>query len=95
MKPWSMASRLLSAYRTLRNERIWVLTEATDDDGKRLATTILAAGGILTQRCIHMTYETASTATETRLELRQRRTNAGGPGRMSGTAMLPPSRGRV
>ena len=34
-------SRLLSAYRTLRNERIWVLTEAADDEGKRLATTIL------------------------------------------------------
>ena len=32
--------RLLSAYRTLRNERIWVLTEAADDEGKRLATTI-------------------------------------------------------
>ena len=34
-------SRLLSAYRTLKNERIWVITEATDEDGKRLATTIL------------------------------------------------------
>jgi hypothetical protein len=34
-------SRLLSAYRTLKNERIWVITEAADDDGKRLATTIL------------------------------------------------------
>ncbi len=34
-------SRLLSAYRTLKNERIWIITEATDEDGKRLATTIL------------------------------------------------------
>ena len=33
--------RLLSAYRTLRNERIWVLTEAADEEGSRLATTIL------------------------------------------------------
>jgi hypothetical protein len=33
--------RLLSAYRTLKNERIWVITEAADDEGKRLATTIL------------------------------------------------------
>jgi hypothetical protein len=34
-------SRLLSAYRTLKNERIWVITEAADDDGKRLTTTTL------------------------------------------------------
>ena len=34
-------SRLLSAYRTLRNERLWVITEAVDDDGRRAATTIL------------------------------------------------------
>lgn len=34
-------SRLLSAYRTLRNERIWVITEAVDDDGKRSLSTIL------------------------------------------------------
>ena len=34
-------SRLLSAYRTLRNVRIWVITEAADDSGKRAATTIL------------------------------------------------------
>jgi len=34
-------SRLLSAYRTLRNERIWVITEAADDEGHRLATTCL------------------------------------------------------
>jgi len=34
-------SRLLSAYRTLKGERIWVITEATDDQGNRLATTLL------------------------------------------------------
>ncbi len=34
-------SRLLSAYRTLKDERIWVITEAADEDGDRLATTIL------------------------------------------------------
>ena len=34
-------SRLLSAYRTLKGERIWIITEAEDDDGKRAATTIL------------------------------------------------------
>jgi hypothetical protein len=33
--------RLLSAYRTLRNERIWIISEATDDKGNRAATTIL------------------------------------------------------
>jgi hypothetical protein len=34
-------SRILSAYRTLKNERLWVITEAADDDGNRAATTIL------------------------------------------------------
>jgi len=34
-------SRLLSAYRTLKGERIWIITEAAGDDGKRSATTIL------------------------------------------------------
>ena len=34
-------SRLLSAYRTLRGERIWIITEAEDDNGKREASTIL------------------------------------------------------
>jgi hypothetical protein len=34
-------SRLLSAYRTLKNERLWIITEACDDDGHRLATTIV------------------------------------------------------
>lgn len=33
--------RLLSAYRTLRNERIWIITEAADDKGQRAATTLL------------------------------------------------------
>jgi hypothetical protein len=33
--------RLLSAYRTLRNIRIWIITEAVDDNGKRIATTLL------------------------------------------------------
>lgn len=34
-------SRILSAYRTLRNVRIWVITEAVDDHGCRAATTLL------------------------------------------------------
>ncbi len=34
-------SRLLSAYRTLKGVRIWIITEATDDDGNRAATTLL------------------------------------------------------
>lgn len=34
-------SRLLSAYRTLRNVRIWIITEAVGDDGHRAATTCL------------------------------------------------------
>lgn len=34
-------SRLLSAYKTLKGERLWVITEATDDQGRRSATTIL------------------------------------------------------
>ena len=33
--------RLLSAYRTLKGERIWVITEAAGDDGRRAANTIL------------------------------------------------------
>ena len=33
--------RLLSAYRTLKNTRIWIITEAADDQGRRAATTIL------------------------------------------------------
>jgi hypothetical protein len=34
-------SRLLSAYKTLKGERLWIITEATDDQGRRAATTIL------------------------------------------------------
>ena len=34
-------SRLLSAYRTLKGERIWIITEAADDEGHRVATTLL------------------------------------------------------
>jgi hypothetical protein len=34
-------SRLLSAYRTLKNTRIWIITEAADDEGKRAASTLL------------------------------------------------------
>lgn len=33
--------RLLSAYETSREVRLWVLTEAEDDEGQRSATTIL------------------------------------------------------
>jgi hypothetical protein len=34
-------SRILSAYRTLKGKKLWVITEAQDDAGKRAATTIL------------------------------------------------------
>lgn len=34
-------SRILSAYTTKGNDRIWIITEAEGDDGNRLATTIL------------------------------------------------------
>jgi hypothetical protein len=34
-------SRLLSAYRTLKGVKLWVITEAADDQGRRSATTIL------------------------------------------------------
>ena len=33
--------RILSAYRTLKGVRLWVVTEAADDNGHRAATTIL------------------------------------------------------
>ena len=33
--------RILSAYKTLLGVRIWIITEAADDAGKRAATTIL------------------------------------------------------
>ena len=34
-------SRLLSAYRTLKGVKIWIITEAADDDGRRASTCIL------------------------------------------------------
>jgi hypothetical protein len=34
-------SRLLSAYRTLRGERLWIITEAVGDDGHRASTCLL------------------------------------------------------
>src|SRR5208283_2778239 len=34
-------SRLLSAYRTSKGTKLWIITEAVDDDGKRAATTLL------------------------------------------------------
>jgi hypothetical protein len=34
-------SRLLSAYLTLKGKKLWIITEATDDDGHRAVTTIL------------------------------------------------------
>jgi hypothetical protein len=33
--------RLLSAYRLNNGEKIWIITEAVDDDGQRACTTIL------------------------------------------------------
>jgi hypothetical protein len=34
-------SRLLSAYKTLKGVKLWIITEAMDDEGHRAATTIL------------------------------------------------------
>ena len=34
-------SRLLSAYTTLKGKKLWIITEACDDSGHRLASTIL------------------------------------------------------
>lgn len=34
-------SRLLSGYRTLRGERLWAITEAVGDDGRRASTCLL------------------------------------------------------
>lgn len=34
-------SRILSAYRTLTGVKVWIITEATDNDGHRSATTLL------------------------------------------------------
>ena len=33
--------RLVSAYRTLKGVKLWVITEATDDDGIRASTSII------------------------------------------------------
>lgn len=33
--------RLLSAYKTLKGVKLWIITEATDEDGNRASTTIL------------------------------------------------------
>ncbi len=34
-------SRILSAYRTSKGVKLWVITEAVDDEGNRAATTVL------------------------------------------------------
>ena len=34
-------SRILSAYKTLMGDRLWLITEAVGDDGRRSSTTIL------------------------------------------------------
>ena len=34
-------SRILSAYKTTKNIKLWIITEAADDNGHRAATTIL------------------------------------------------------
>jgi hypothetical protein len=34
-------SRILSAYRTLKGKKLWIITEAEDDQGLRAATTVL------------------------------------------------------
>jgi hypothetical protein len=34
-------SRLLSAYKTLRGERLWIITEAVGDDGRRASSCLL------------------------------------------------------
>lgn len=34
-------SRLLSAYLTLKGKKLWIITEAADDNGHRAATTLL------------------------------------------------------
>ena len=34
-------SRILSAYLTQKGKRLWIITEATDDNGHRAATTLL------------------------------------------------------
>lgn len=34
-------SRIISAYKTLKGRKLWVITEAADDKGQRAATTLL------------------------------------------------------
>ena len=34
-------SRILSAYRTLKGEKLWIITEAEGDDGRRASTCLL------------------------------------------------------
>jgi hypothetical protein len=34
-------SRILSSYQSSKGEKLWIITEASDDDGHRVATTIL------------------------------------------------------
>ena len=34
-------SRLLSAYRTLRGEKLWIITEAVGEDGRRASSCLL------------------------------------------------------
>ncbi len=34
-------SRILSAYRTLKGEKLWIITEAADDTGLRACSTVL------------------------------------------------------
>jgi hypothetical protein len=34
-------SRILSAYQTTKRERIWIITEAADDQGHRFSSTLL------------------------------------------------------
>ena len=34
-------SRILSAYRTLKGVKIWIITEAVGDDGRRASTCLL------------------------------------------------------
>ena len=34
-------SRILSAYRTLKDVKIWIITDAADDDGHRASTCVL------------------------------------------------------
>lgn len=34
-------SRILSSYRTTLNEKVWIITEASDEGGHRAATTLL------------------------------------------------------